>query len=185
MVSTTIAAVKSTEEITRLHSEIVDSLQSNLEKAIRVGELLAEQKSAMPHGTFAVWVTDNLPFSTRTARRYMRLHRERGRLKTDTVSDLSGAYRLLTEERAPETWAPLPAPGQRTVGRCDAQTHAVVVTPHTQDGYYLVSVYDLDEGVEHYTQRGINGDHVDITAAAYLVIAGGPDVSDWRVEDDE
>lgn len=95
----TLTTTNPAPEITRLHAEIVDALRSSLEKALRIGEFLTEQKAALPHGEFGPWVAANLPFSDRTAQRYMRLHRERDRIKTDTVSDLGDAYRLLSSHR--------------------------------------------------------------------------------------
>jgi hypothetical protein len=86
-----------TEEINRLHGEIVEFGRVTLEKAFRIGQLLTEQKQSLPHGQFGNWIASNLPFSDRTARNYMRLHRERGRLKTETASDLGSAYRLLMD----------------------------------------------------------------------------------------
>jgi hypothetical protein len=85
------------EEIRRLHNEIFNSLKMSLEKAIRVGQLLTEQKENLKHGEFTAWVTSNLSFTDRTARNYMKVYRERNKFKTETVSDLTGAYRLLIE----------------------------------------------------------------------------------------
>jgi hypothetical protein len=89
------------EEITTLHNRIIGNLRQSLDDAIRIGQLLTEQKETLPHGDFGKWIEANLPFTDRTARNYMRLHRDRERLKTETVSDLTGAYRLLqASERA-------------------------------------------------------------------------------------
>jgi hypothetical protein len=87
-------------EIQRLHGEILNSLKMSLEKGIRIGELLADQKEVLKHGEFTAWVNDNLPFTDRTARNYMRLFQERDRLKMETVSDLTAAYRLLIENKS-------------------------------------------------------------------------------------
>jgi hypothetical protein len=87
------------EEIRVLHGEILGSFKTSLVKAIRIGELLTEQKDSLEHGDFIPWVEKNLPFSDRTARNYMRLYRERDRLKTESVSDLTSAYFLLTEPK--------------------------------------------------------------------------------------
>lgn len=86
------------QEITQLHNEIGRYLKMSLEKAIRIGELLTEQKDSLKHGGFISWVKDNLPFTDRTARNYMMLFRHRDELKTETVSDLgvTGGYRMLT-----------------------------------------------------------------------------------------
>ena len=85
-------------EIVTLHGEIADSLRANLPKALRIGELLAQTKAALPHGEFGRWC-ESLPFTGRTSRNYMRLWRERDRLKTETVSDLTAAYKLLAAGR--------------------------------------------------------------------------------------
>jgi hypothetical protein len=92
-----IARVK---EIRRLHEEIISALRLTLPKAIRIGELLAEQKAAMPHGDFFPWVAEHCEFSERTAERYMILYRRRDLLKSDSVTGLAGAYRLLESPKA-------------------------------------------------------------------------------------
>lgn len=88
-----------TYEIFKLHDEITGHLKQSLEKAVRIGELLSHTKEALRHGEFGPWIEKNVPFTDRTARNYMRLYSERDRLKTETVSDLKTAYRLLA---APE-----------------------------------------------------------------------------------
>ncbi|MCK9527211.1 MAG: DUF3102 domain-containing protein [Syntrophales bacterium] len=92
--------------IIQLHERVTGHIKNALTDAIRIGKLLAEVKTELPHGEFEKWVCDNLPFTSRTARNYMRLHRERDRLKSETVSALTGAYRLLTDTRE----LPVPAP---------------------------------------------------------------------------
>jgi hypothetical protein len=82
-------------EIISLHNEITGYLCMSVEKAVRIGQLLAEQKSSLLHGDFGKWIEANLPFTDRTARNYMRLYHNRDLLKTETVSDLSTAYKLL------------------------------------------------------------------------------------------
>jgi hypothetical protein len=89
-------------EITALHNELKGLFKVCLQKAIRLGELLTEQKEALPHGEWTPWIEANLPFSERTARRYMRLFKERALLKTDTMSGLTSAYRLLTAPKEQE-----------------------------------------------------------------------------------
>ena len=79
-----------------LHNEIIGHLTKSLEKAIRIGELLTEQKRTLKHGDFTNWILDNLPFTDRTARNYMRLYDNRDKLKTENVSDLASAYKLLS-----------------------------------------------------------------------------------------
>ena len=83
----------------QLHNQIIADLKRSLDSAIRIGELLTEQKENLNHGEFGPWIKSNLPFTDRTAQNYMRLYRERDRLKTETVSDLKSAYKLLAEPK--------------------------------------------------------------------------------------
>jgi hypothetical protein len=86
-------------EIAALHSEILGNLRQSLTKAIKIGELLSLQKDTLAHGEFTKWISQHLPFTDRTARNYMRLYRERDRLKTETISDLTEAYGILVEHK--------------------------------------------------------------------------------------
>lgn len=95
-------------EIRQLHERVTVAMRGVLDDAIRIGELLTAMKSELPHGSFETWTRENLPFTTRTARNYMRVFREQDRLKTETVSDLTGAYKALTERRPPETIEEVP-----------------------------------------------------------------------------
>lgn len=85
--------VTNTQEINRLHSEIIEAARTSLEKAIRIGELLSDIKSGLQHGGWLTWLKENVAFHDRTARRYIKVYEQRDKL--DSVSDLTGAYRLL------------------------------------------------------------------------------------------
>ncbi|MHC4618356.1 MAG: DUF3102 domain-containing protein [Planctomycetota bacterium] len=84
-----------TAEIIRLHEGIMAAFEKTLPDMIRLGELLTEQKASLQRGDFTAWVKNNMPFTDRAARRYMGIYRDRHRLKTDRVSGLTAAYRLL------------------------------------------------------------------------------------------
>ena len=79
-------------EIAQLHSEIVGYIKITLENAIRIGELLTEQKAELKHGEWIPWIEGSLPFDKRTAQRYMKCYLEKEELKNDNVSHLSAAY---------------------------------------------------------------------------------------------
>jgi len=85
------------KEISILHDEIKRNLLSSLNNALLIGQLLSIQKEKLKHGNFTPWVNKTLPFSDRTARNYMRLYRERDKLKTENVTDLTKAYKLLRQ----------------------------------------------------------------------------------------
>jgi len=79
-------------EICELHNEIYESI---LDKGIRIGQLLSEQKTSLKHGEFIPWVKANLPFTERTAQFYMKIYTNRERIKNENVSHLTEAYKLL------------------------------------------------------------------------------------------
>lgn len=79
--------------------------------ALEIGQLLTEKKAELKHGEFGKWITDNLAFTDRTARNYMRLYENKDKIlqsgsiseayqmleapKTETVSDLEQEYNRL------------------------------------------------------------------------------------------
>lgn len=65
------------DEIRTLHYEIASLFTTALEKSIRVGELLTQQKSELKHGQFGAWVDENLPFKQSAANQYMQFFRNR------------------------------------------------------------------------------------------------------------
>ena len=87
-------------EINTLHSEIGGHLKMTLDKAIRIGELLTEQKAGLQHGKWIPWIEENLPFSERSVRDYMRFYDRREELKTARIADLTEARELLIEKIA-------------------------------------------------------------------------------------
>lgn len=76
-------------EINSLHAENVAEAAKGIDRALRIGQLLTEQKSSMGHGAFGKWIDDNLTVTDRMARYYMKAYENRDRLKTETVSDMT------------------------------------------------------------------------------------------------
>jgi hypothetical protein len=79
-----------TAEIQRELAELNNTLKMTVHKAIRIGELLTEQKEVVGHGLFIQWIESNLDISERTARNYMSLYSYRD--KTANIADLHEAY---------------------------------------------------------------------------------------------
>lgn len=77
-------------EIQTLLSELNQALKMSVGKAIRIGQLLSEQKTDMGHGEFLPWLESNFEMSERTAQKYMMLYRHRD--KTALNADLHEAY---------------------------------------------------------------------------------------------
>lgn len=86
------------EEINHLHAEVETHLKMTVEGAIRIGELLTEQKKSLKHGEFLSWLKLNISFSRRTATRYMKIYKGRDRFKWDTCP-ISKAYQSLAEHK--------------------------------------------------------------------------------------
>lgn len=99
------------QRICFLHGEIRKELQTTLEKAIEIGELLTQVKAKLEHGEWGHWCKDNLPFSIATATNYMKAFHNRERLKSLDVRGLAEAYK----ERGGRMRTPVsgvrPAPG--------------------------------------------------------------------------
>jgi hypothetical protein len=51
--------------------------------ALKCGELLAKKKDSLSHGQWLPWVKRNLPFTDRTARRYIKVWHNRQTLKEE------------------------------------------------------------------------------------------------------
>ncbi len=94
-------------EANRLHAETISLARKSLTNAIVIGKLLTEAKDQLPHGQWLIWQRKNLTFTDRTARNYIRCFEERARLKMESLSTLTDAYRLLAEPKYP------PVPPQR------------------------------------------------------------------------
>ncbi len=86
-------------ELHKLHDEILGAAKMTLENAIRSGEILVGFKKEVGRGNWLRWLKDNVRFTERTARNYIRVFERRTELKSETVSDLTQAYRWLTEPR--------------------------------------------------------------------------------------
>jgi len=90
------------KEIIMLHEEIMTAARTSLDKAFRIGELLIHEKSRLDHGQWLLWLEQNVPFTDRCARNYMRLYEHREQPKLENVSDLTAAYRMLNKRKSPK-----------------------------------------------------------------------------------
>ena len=86
------------EEINREHELCIGSMRNVLEHAIRVGELLIEQKEKVPYGEWDLWVQMNCTFKRRQSYNYMRVAKsvQQGAQLKD-ITSLRKAVRFLTE----------------------------------------------------------------------------------------
>jgi len=105
------------EEILQLHQKVSgrvqeavgQAFQKSLPEAIRLGELLTEQKEAMPHGEFGPWLEENVPLSQKSVSNYMRVYAQRDNPKLVMVTNWREAYKLFGPKRK-RTPKPKPEP---------------------------------------------------------------------------
>jgi hypothetical protein len=57
-------------------NEILDAKRTGGEAILTIGRCLVEAKDILPHGEWIPWLNEQVEFSERTARRFMRLYRE-------------------------------------------------------------------------------------------------------------
>jgi hypothetical protein len=119
-------------EINRLHSEICDLARTSIENAVRIGELLAEQKASLNHGEWLPWLKVNVRFTARTASNYLRVFENRLRLKSETISDLTDAYNALTEH----TEEPADPTKRPQISIKHLSVFVSAFGPADEDGYY-------------------------------------------------
>jgi hypothetical protein len=79
------------QKINELHQGLTVLLHQGIEKAIEIGELLTLKKAELKHGEFGAWIKDNLVFTDRSARNYMRLYDNRD--KVLEAGNISEAYK--------------------------------------------------------------------------------------------
>lgn len=91
------------KEIVKLHNEVEKLLRTSLEKAIKIGELLTQQKEEVGHGNWGDWLKDNVPFTWASANNYMKVYKQRDQLKLQTICNLTEAYNALNRpEKQPK-----------------------------------------------------------------------------------
>lgn len=83
-------ASEAREKIINLHTGIMSAARRSVQDAIRIGEIISEQKKLLQHGEFLPWVR-TLPFTDKTAESYMKLSSHSN--KIENVSNLSEAYK--------------------------------------------------------------------------------------------
>lgn len=87
------------QKIKELHSHIQNDSKQSLNRALKLGSILHTQKERVGHGNFIQWIKKFLPFSERSSRNYLSLHKNKEKIKEAKVKSLSEAYYLLKATR--------------------------------------------------------------------------------------
>ena len=88
-------------QIIQLHNEICEYMKVSLEKAMKIGELLFEQKKRIIRGGFIQWEKKNMPFTVRTGQNYMKLFCYKEQLQAQNITSLCDAYAFINGEAMP------------------------------------------------------------------------------------
>lgn len=162
----------STTKIDRIRSLSIelDAIgKTALEKASEAGRLLSECKSDLKHGEWLPWLESNFTFTDRTARRWIKLAEDihSGKIKSDTLSNLSEAYRITSESKAVSEYTfKIPLPHERLV-MLSANGDCATIEP--MDDTYVQVTFTVSE-IDHAnddlriaaiagTKRGIHKNH--------------------------
>jgi len=145
----------SAKEINALHTAIEQHLRSSLTKALKIGELLKQAKSDLPHGSFTNFINDTVSFSMRTAQRYQKLHDNRKQL-TDADS-IGEAYKMLKPKPKTDTVSDLPPEDIDVLDQIDHIRYMLRVSgcdsliPDEGEDLMLFNSYPLDD----YMDKGM------------------------------
>ena len=82
-----------TQEIKKELAELNTTLKMTVQKAIRVGQLLSEQKEFVGHGNFVKWIENNLDIDDNTVYRYIKLYSYAD--KIPILGNLQDAYKQI------------------------------------------------------------------------------------------
>lgn len=82
------------EQIINLHTGIMSAARRSVQDAIKIGEIISEQRKLLSPEEFTPFLK-SLPFDERTGYRYIQLNQYKH--KCDTMSDLSTAYKKVSE----------------------------------------------------------------------------------------
>jgi len=94
--------VKIVHDVSVLHAEIGTAINTAMQKAIVVGELLSEAKKEVGYGKWQNWVEVNLPITPRQSGKYIRLYNEREDIPKLGNNGIDKTIALLASEASDE-----------------------------------------------------------------------------------
>lgn len=145
------------EEILKLHERVNQALKRSLDDAIRIGQLLSEEKEERGYGRFGSWVKRNFPFTSRAASSYMRMYDNREALLTSGVTSITAAKLLLSPKKPPK-------PKSQPVGVIDTEGKDVTCSENelVQEAPSEESAYKVARTEDTSPQSGQKGDFDDL-----------------------
>jgi hypothetical protein len=185
------------DEIVLLHTELTGLAGTVLEKAQRIGQLLVEVREKIGHGQWLPWLKKNVPFTDRSARNYVAVYEHRDRIKLESVSDLTSAYKMLAAPTEPEEHEVVVAANPKFVPSkgCGLMGHGtfkglvwiVNIEPYTTEGFYHIAIESSEArrdsaGAVEGTKKPARADSVEyVLDLLFGAIGDGwRDVVEWH-----
>lgn len=134
-----------TERIIKKHLEFQSRQLGTLHLAIEVGEMLTEQKENFDHGEFTPWLQENLPFSIRTAQKYMSVYSNKDQFEKLGANGLSEAYLLISPVKEEDQDVHI---HKNPVHENTDENGMVDVTPTDTEAHGQISAYDYWDHLE-------------------------------------
>lgn len=155
-----LVAISLVSECKALHERCLKAGNEAIDYAIQSGAILEKMKANVPHGSWEGFVSQYLPFSTRTAQGYIKLHKDLGSLpkaQRAALLDSETSLRSISSavfkpKKDPSTQPTKPTPAAApSVRAVRALTEAAIeVTPAQAEGlaqYDTQSQIDLAKNV--------------------------------------
>ena len=134
-------------------SAMVASARTTLQRAIEIGELLELAKDRVGHGNFEAWVTDHCHLSYRSARRYMKLARERTEIEAQAKMANVANLNATTAQR-------LLAPPKKQEGSGEKKPKRPTTEQYRQiENALIACLKDLRDKAESYAAQTIEALH--------------------------
>jgi len=189
-------------QINAEHGKAIDAANTAIGHAVKIGEMLTEAKGLVKHGEWLTWVTGNLSFGDRQARKYMQIFDGKDAIEANRTCNadltIDSALKLLAPP-TPEPLLPfdLPTMDEYLFFDCfDAESSLgwfSSITPITLTGddgkdriYYNIQLYSDpigDDGKrcfhEDFTKRGFPAEFVSNFFDGFDVCRNEWRVAEW------
>ena len=161
-------------KIQELYKRIENNIQKSLIDAIRIGEILTEQKAEFKHAEWLPFV-ETLPFSERKAQNYMGLYKNREKIEKaglgikDSLNML--ANKSISVANLPDNLPELPAETNILYGFSNWMVAIWLKTSQAENKYYAMRIYK-DIETEYAESDSFNKGIIESMIHKYLLYAG-------------
>ncbi len=149
----TVSLESLAREINRHHAVSRQAAKNAVGQALEAGDKLLAAKKLCSHGQWQKWLADNVEFSNRTARAYMRLSASRTALESKTAetavldSTIDGALKFLSAPKPKPTFSEPDLSGGRVFVAFGAGGHICQLESSVEHpGHFYATKYHIESG---------------------------------------